>query len=546
MQLLDREGSRAPRRWITAQRSCDGSRPGRVRPCRPAPVATLTESAHRAVPDFGVLNDPAVKGDHRRDVGDSAKRMVNLPHLARPRPGPSSRVIIAVMDEDEREGISELALDEDLEAEPEIFPPSPGLEHRRVYTQTADPTIHGLHEDYQNGDLVLQPAFQRYFVWDRAKSSRLIESVLLNVPLPIVYLAQEPDGTSTVIDGQQRLTSFFEYIEGKFPLRGLRVATDLNGCLFKDLPKIHQKTLRQTAIRAITVLSESDPDLRYEIFERLNTGSVALNDQELRNCVFRGPYNELLKDLATDSTFMLLLGISHPEARMRDTELVLRFAAYFHSTYLKYQPPMRRFLNQDIERNRFAGPATCADLQQAFKGATKVVWSLLGTHAFKRYRRGVEGEPNGYWEPKRFNSSLYDILMWGFGRYPANQLFPHLDSIREGLIVLMTDDQEFIDSIELSTSSLKMVTTRFDKWRSTLDAIVGSPSHEPRCFSRDLKDELYERSPTCTLCGNRIEDIDDSAVDHVQQYWLGGRTIEANARLAHRYCNWSRSRSDNA
>ena len=92
------------------------------------------------------------------------------------------------------------------------------------------------------------------------------------------------------------------------------------------------------------------------------------------------------------------------------------------------------------------------------------------------------------------------------------------------------------------TSSVKMVRTRFDKWRQTLQQVVGSPRREPRCFTRKIKEELFEQDPTCALCGQRILDIDDAAIDHIEQYWLGGGTIPENARLTHRFCNRSRSR----
>ena len=236
----------------------------------------------------------------------------------------------------------ELEVEEDLHPEPELV--QVDASRRRIYTQSSDPTVQGLYDDFKTGYLILQPDLQRYFVWDRAKSSRLIESVLLNVPLPVVYLAQESDGRASVIDGQQRLTAFFQYIDGDFALHGLHVLKEIDGLRFQDLDRSQQRTIQQCSIRTITVLKESDPESRFEIFERLNTGSVALNDQELRNCVYRGPYNDLIKDLARDPDYMYLLGIKEPERRKRDVELVLRFSAFFHSTYLELSASDAPFL----------------------------------------------------------------------------------------------------------------------------------------------------------------------------------------------------------
>jgi hypothetical protein len=372
----------------------------------------------------------------------------------------------------------------------------------------------------------------------------------LDIPLPIIYLSEEKDGKEYVIDGQQRLTSFFAFIDGTFPLggdfklTGLKVYTELNGKLFSQLKDDHQDKLRYYKIRTITFTKESDSNLKFEIFERLNTGSVSLNDQELRNCIFRGPYNELLRELSVDKDFTYLLGLDEPERRMKDVELVLRFAAFFHSTYLKFKPPMKTFLNDDMKKYQFIGETDSEQLRTSFKNSVMIIRSLLDKHAFKRFYKGDDKNKNGWWEPKKFNASLYDILMYSFAVQDKNKVYQNLDSTREALIHLMTADQEFINSIELSTSSIQAVTNRFDKWRLALQDILGISQREPRCFSFKLKQELFASDPTCTICGQRIQNVDDAAVDHIEQYWTGGKTIPKNARLSHRFCNWSRSRKD--
>jgi len=134
--------------------------------------------------------------------------------------------------------------------------------------------------------------------------------------------------------------------------------------------------------------------------------------------------------------------------------------------------------------------------------------------------------------------------MYTFAREDKNVVYQNLDAIREALIYLMTESQEFIAAIELSTSSLQAVTKRFDLWRLALQDIIGIGQKEPRCFSMQLKESLFKSSDTCTICGHKIQELDDSAIDHIRQYWTGGKTIPENARLAHRYCNWARSRND--
>ena len=229
---------------------------------------------------------------------------------------------------------------------------------------------------------------------------------------------------------------------------------------------------------------------------------------------------------------------------MKDVELVLRFAAFYHSTYLNYKPPMKNFLNAEAERFCNISNEDAQQLRNAFKSACQVIRSMLGNNAFKRFYKGTEKNPSGNWEPKKFNASLFDILMYTIAKEEKNILYQNLDSIREAFINLMTDNQDFIDSIELSTSSLQAVTKRFDLWRLALQDSIGIAKKEPRCFSLQLKEALFKKNNTCSICNQKIQEIDDSAIDHIKQYWAGGRTIPENARLTHRYCNWARSRKD--
>ena len=247
---------------------------------------------------------------------------------------------------------------------------------RKIFTDQGDPEITSLHGKYKKGKLDIQPSFQRKFVWDKSKACRLIESVLLGIPLPIIYLFEETNGKTSVIDGQQRLTSFFSFIDGKFSdgkdfkLSGLNVFKELNKKTFKDLDEELQDRITDYKIRTITFRKESELGLKFEIFERLNTGAVSLNDQELRNCIYRGKYNDFLKELSEDSDYRFILDIRNAERRMRDVELVLRFAAFFHSSHINYLPSMKRFMNEDMERFREISDKDANELRKAFKNAT--------------------------------------------------------------------------------------------------------------------------------------------------------------------------------
>jgi len=436
-----------------------------------------------------------------------------------------------------RRKVKEDGLFESTEDEQAIAIPK---EQKRVIWQPKDFSIRELYEMYKDGDLDPRPKFQRYFVWDDKKSSRLIESILLEVPIPNIYLAEDNKGRYSVVDGQQRLTSFINFMDGNLTLRGLLVLDDLNGKKFSELDKEDKSKFKKSTIHTIVIKRESQKDIRFEIFERLNTGSVKLNDQELRNCIYRGAYNQLLDELSHDRDFLELLGLRKPHKRMLDRELILRFFALYHKTYLRYEPPMKSFLNNEMETRVNLDENERTELKNTFKKSVELTKAVFGRNAFKRFIIGSEIDPNGTWEGRRINKALFDVVMYGFTDYEKQQIYPKIDSIREELIWLMTHDQGFIDSITISTNDKSKVLERFEKWLRSLRQIVGYPAKEPRAFSSEIKKDLYNTNSSCRICNQEIKFLDDAEVDHVDFYWRGGKTIPSNARLVHRFCNRKR------
>lgn len=434
------------------------------------------------------------------------------------------------------------------EPEEEIIEVEPG--RREIVSQSSDERVQILLQDVKRGRLLLHPSFQRQFVWDNQKATRLIESALMEIPLPVVYFAEEENGKKSVIDGQQRLTSFFSFIDGKFPdgktfrLGNMQVFSELKGKSFKELDEEHQEKILDCQIRSITFKKNCNPDLKYNVFERLNTGSVSLNDQELRNCMYRGRFNELIKELSEDSEFLSIVGSTDRKNRMWHVELVLRYFAFYDRGYLRYKSPIKRFLNEEARDRQNLTAEKESEFRRCFKNSVSLVKSLLGDRAFRRYLPGSESNKSGGWEPKKFNVSLYDILMVEFAGRDHNLVMRNLDAIRESYIDMQTSDSTFIEWIYHATSSAQGVKYRFDAWRKRLDDILDKDKKQPRCFSLKLKQELFDKEPMCAICGQSISSIDDAAVDHVEQYWRGGKTIPSNARLTHRFCNWARPKDD--
>jgi len=440
--------------------------------------------------------------------------------------------------------------DIDEEIEDGEFPSSP---ERVIHFDNLSRKIKDLHSDFISGDLDPRPGFQRGYVWDKTKASRLIESILLKVPIPPIYTAQDDDDTEVVIDGQQRLLSIFSFIDGKLPgdkkkftLSGLKVKKDLNWYSFKDLEKSEQKTILNYSLPLITITKESDKNIRFEIFERLNTGSQPLNHQEIRNCIYRGKYNDFINKLCENDDFQFILNSESLHKRMKDVELILRFFTFQNQTYLNYKPSMKQFLNHEMESNLNMDIMKKKDAEKKFKNSVSLIKSVFGDMAFRRFVKGSKDEPNGHYEERRVNNGLYDILMFGFSQYEKSQIMKKKDIIKEELFNLMTHDNDFINSIAHQTDKKENVQIKFEKWLQCLRDIIGYSGKEPRAFSYELKQKLFKKNPICAYgkCKQEIVSINDAEVDHIEHYWRGGKTIPSNARLLHRYCNRKRGGSD--
>jgi len=417
-----------------------------------------------------------------------------------------------------------------------------------MHFDTMQRKVKDLMSDYIDGDLDPRPSFQRGYVWDKKRASRLVESILLNVPLPLVYTAEEEDQTEVVIDGQQRLLSVFGFITGKFPkdgsgfkLSGLKLLEQLNGKDFKSLEDKERKAIQRYIFQIIRISNNSHPDVKFEIFERLNSGSVTLNAQELRNCVYRGTFNDTLRELANFNDFKKMLGTSTVSNRMQDSELVLRFLAFYEKTYLNYSSGMKSFLNEFMHEYRNPSKEKTASFENAFKQAASMSFSIFGENAFRKFSVGTAADPGGSWE-RPINRPLFDIVMWGFTRFEKNQIMKHSDEIRNAFIELTTTDSQFIDAITSATGDKGKTQFRFEVWHERLKAIVQS-STQTRVFPASLKKKLFEYDPTCSICSQQIHSLDDAHVDHIVPFSKGGATTEDNAQIAHRYCNLRKSSS---
>jgi hypothetical protein len=415
---------------------------------------------------------------------------------------------------------------------------------RKIVWQAKDITIRQFLDMKVDGDLILQPEYQRNFVATEQIASRLIESILLDVPIPVIYLAEEQNGNYSVIDGQQRLTSFISFIEGHYPdaerttfkLKGLNVLPELNKKAFKDLEPDQQKKIRNTTIHSVLIKKESNDDIKFEIFERLNTGSTKLNEDEVRNTVYRGPYINLLSTLSDNQVFHSLVRKDNFKKRMIYRGMVLRFFALSEKSYLNYKSSMKQFCNKELRERQFLSKDKSKEFQERFLHCLDLVKVVFGDNAFRRYIPGPDGN-SGYWSTGQINMALFDLQMVGFVNYSKTQVLSNADAIRDELLNLMITDKEFQNLIGFKTSDADNVKKRFKVYFDMLDKIITDSSYQKRMFPFSVKEALFKSNPICAISNQRILAIEDSEVDHILPFSKGGKTEVENAQLVLRYFN---------
>lgn len=256
------------------------------------------------------------------------------------------------------------------------------INRRSVAFDSYDISLKQLYDMVLERMVDIAPEYQRHFVWDEARQSALIESLFLGIPIPSLFMATNRDASWEVIDGLQRLTTILNFIGNaeelkdlkinhkKLKLSGLEKLDSMNGLLYEDLPKSMQFMLQTRPLR-ITVLNDrSDFNVRYDLFERLNTGGVTLHEQEIRNCVYIGEFNDFIKELAGNKDFRSVVKMTENSERLGSyEELVLRFFAYHEDSDL-FVHSVKGFLNDYMEKktNNFKDKKNLNELfQTTFK-----------------------------------------------------------------------------------------------------------------------------------------------------------------------------------
>lgn len=318
----------------------------------------------------------------------------------------------------------------------------------------ADYPVDALVKRLESGAIEI-PRFQRGFVWTLPQSSRFIESLLLGLPVPAVFLSKHPQTQRLlVIDGQQRLTSLKYFYEGifrgtsspkEFQLRG--VSTDLEGRTYRTLSEEDRRRLDDSLLHAIIVNQvdpQDDQTGLYSIFERINTGGTPLQPQEIRACIYEGKFIALLKELATNPAWQELYG--EPSRRAKDQEMILRFLALRFASE-KYERPMKHFLNRFVFENRELQKFREATIRTAFEPTVVLARDYLGRDVFRPVRN--------------LNAAILDSVLVGLSKRLEKGTVEKPEQLRPAMDELMRT-REYEEAYSNATSDKEKVATRVE------------------------------------------------------------------------------------
>jgi Protein of unknown function DUF262 len=336
---------------------------------------------------------------------------------------------------------------------------------RQIISQKIELPISTIAEMIER-QINLSPDFQRRDRWSVEKQSRFIESIIMNVPIPPVFLGEDDYGNYVVLDGRQRLTAVNEFIKNIYPLKDLRVWSELNGLRFADLER---RKLNRTIIRrfipAVVILKESSPEVKYDVFDRLNTGGVVANEMEIRNAIFQGKFNTFIHRLSDNLRFREIWGIPTNDLdreadqtyrTMKDVELVLRFFALqdTEKIELRFKDHLSAFMGA---RNKayHANPLLESEDQALFLRAIENCWKVFGVRAFQR-ETGPKSAP------------LADAMMNSLSLLNPESVSPEIAQFLKDKLHSLFEQPIFLKSISSGTNGKGAIRTRIEMARQVV------------------------------------------------------------------------------
>lgn len=321
-------------------------------------------------------------------------------------------------------------------------------------------TVHDVVRRIDQGSFVMDPDFQRAFIWDDDKQSKLIESVLMRIPLPVFYLAEDSAGRMIVVDGLQRLSTFARYIKNDLRLK-LPNQSDLHRKRFEDLSPKLQNRIEDCNLVLYIVDAKVPERARLDIFERVNSG-VPLTRQQMRNSLYMGSATAFLKEEASTDLFKEATGNSLRSDTMRDREFVNRFCAFslLDLDHYSNKDEMDGFLARALTEMNRLSKEELVRLSDGFRSSLRSNFAVFGEHSFRKHRPG-QGRRGV------LNASLWDVMSTGLSRVPEATVLERKDALLSRFYALM-DDELFIRSITYGPNSANQVRHRFAVMQRTL------------------------------------------------------------------------------
>jgi hypothetical protein len=351
--------------------------------------------------------------------------------------------------------------DEDFYSDDDLF---------EISSWGADLSFRELIARYESDELI-KPEFQRKYVWDKTDASRFIDSLLLGLPVPSIFLAKTASEKMLIVDGYQRIMTVTDFVQGIFTGDGKvfklanseKINARWRGKAFSELGDIEQRRVRNTTIHAIIFVQKQPEDTNtslYQVFERINSSGRALIPQEIRNCIYQGRFNDLLTRLNSYAPWRKLYGSDEPDARMRDIEFILRFFALrsdFFGQQTAERISLKKFLNQYMGMKRGLSTEEAEAFEGKFKAAIDLLFRLFGEFAF----HNVSPTTADRLVPK-FSPTIYDSLMLAADHALAGRQFrepANPEATRRALL----NDPDYRTAITVATMRIDSIRARFTK-----------------------------------------------------------------------------------
>lgn len=341
-------------------------------------------------------------------------------------------------------------------------------EQIKINTRTV--LVEQLVSRIKHKEIDLAPDFQRQRgIWNDERRSRFIESLLLRIPIPVFYVAADEADIWSVVDGVQRMSTIYDFVTGKFPLKRLEYLTWLDGQKHDELPRPMQRRISETQLIINVIEPGTAPEVMFNVFLRINTGGMTLNGQEIRHVLNPGPVRNYLKVLAQSSEFKKATDDSIREIRMADRECVLRFLAFYIDPPEKYATnDLNGYLEKVMKKINKMSPKERDRLNADFKKAMCAASDIFGEYAFrKRTNRDDRRRP--------ISKALFESWSIQLARCSPEQihvLVEKREDVQRRFIQLMSKDEEFNNAISFATGTPRRVQKRFRAIKQLVEEFI--------------------------------------------------------------------------